>query len=328
MSEITLTASVRRNLLSLHSLNDELAAASHRAATKVRVATAIDDAENYYAAQTLGFQSKRLEYRLDGMSETSSMVKAADNGITNVKGFISQMKGVIDSALATTDSGDRREYGLQFNELITQVRDMVKDSHHDGVNLLYDNMTTTVQFSASYGISQLSVEGVNISAADGEADLNGELGSSSITKRRVITNTDGTKTAVTDSFALTFDNGGKGVIGIKSAGTSGDDWEIDWGSTDYQATLSALEASLEDMEDSLSAQASIFAADLSIISMREDFTQDHMAVLDEGSGALTLTDLDEDSALILSLQNYQSVAIQCLSMSSYSAQQALSVLMT
>lgn len=328
MPEVTLTASVRRNLLSLRSLNEQLGAASHRAATKVRVASAIDDAENYYAAQTLGFQSRRLEYRLDGMSETSSMVKAADNGITNIKGFISQMKGVIDSALATTNSGDRREYGLQFNELITQVRDMVKDSHHDGVNLLYNNTSTTVQFSASYGISQLSVEGVNISAAEGEADVNGELGSSSITKTRIIANTDGTKTAVTDSFALTFDNGGNGIIGIKSAGTSGDDWEIDWGSTDYQATLSALEASLEDMEDSLASQATIFAADLSIISMREDFTESHMKVLDEGAGSLTLTDLNEDSAMILSLQNYQSVATQCLSLSSYAAQQALSVLMT
>jgi len=326
MSEIHLTATVRSNLLSLQRLSTELSDTSERVASKVRVDSAIDDAENYYAAKTLTTMSEKMEYRLDGMSETSEVINSADNGITSIKAYITQMKGLIDDALATTDSDDRRDIGSQFNTLITQVRDMVQDSDYDGINLLYDNTATTVQFSASYNNSKLSVEGVNISAAAGGTDSAGELGSSSVTKSEIVTNTDGTTTVVTSSYALTFDNYGGGIVGIKSAGTSGDAWEIDWGSTDYDAILSDLEASLEDMEDSLSAQSTIFAADLAIISMREDFTESQTTILETGSDELTLADLNEDSARLLLLQTYQEVAVQCLSLSSYAAQQALSVL--
>jgi flagellin len=326
MSAIQLTASVRRNLISLQKMSSELSAATARVASNVRVASAIDDAENYYAAQTLSTESTKMTERLDGMSETSEVINSADNGITSVKGYITQMKGLIDDALATTSSSDRRELGKQFNVLITQIRNIAQDSDYNGINLLYNNDSTTVQFSASYNASKLSVEGVNISAAEGGSDASGEMGSSGVVYSQIATDASGNTFCATSTYALTFDNNGNNMVGIQSAGTSGDSWEIDWGSTNYQTTLSSLESSLETMTSSLNAHSKVLAADLSIITMREDFTNSHTTILDTGSDDLTLADLNEDSARILTIKTYQSMAVQCLSMSSYAAQQALSTL--
>jgi flagellin-like hook-associated protein FlgL len=300
---------------------------SSRTTSNKKVQKASDNPESYYAAKTLSYQADRLASRLDGMSETTNLIQMADTGISSVKSYLTQMKGLINNALANSDSTQRRDYGKQFNQLITQVRDVVDDSKYNGINLLYGNTETDVQFSSDYGISKLSVEGVNISAATGEVDASGELASSGVTSNVVVTNTDGTTTSVANSYALTYDNYGTGIIGVKSAGTNGDGWEIDWGSSNYATTLSDLEASIEKMTESLTSQSSVFGADLGVIAMREDFTNTQTTILNTGSDDLVLCDLNEESARMLALKNYQYFAIQCLSLSSTSAQQALSVIM-
>ena len=206
MAEISLTASVRSNLLSLKQASNQLEITTGRLSSGKSVASAIDNPTNYFAAQNYNDRADSLSGRLDGMSEATEQINAADNGITNIKSFLSQMKGVVNDALSNTDSEERRSLGEQFNELLLQMRDMANDSSYGGINLLYDNASTTVQFGEQIGDSTLTLQGFNISAASGQLDANGELGASSVV------GTNG------DAYALSVDIDGNDIVGIKSFG--------------------------------------------------------------------------------------------------------------
>ena len=61
----------------------------------------------------------------------------------------------------------------------------------------------------------------------------------------------------------------------------------------------------------------------SIITTREDFTENLINVLEEGADKLTLADMNEESANMLSLQTQQQLAINSLSLASQSSQSIL-----
>jgi len=180
MSSIALVSSVRSSLTALKSTSGQLETTTDRLSTGKKVASAIDNPTNYFAAENYIGRADALSSRLDSMSEATEMINAADNGITSIKAYLSQMKGIVNNALSNTDSDTRRSLGEQFNELIEQVRDVAKDSSYGGINLIYDNASTTVQFGENIGDSTLTLQGFNISAASGQLDSDGELGSSGV----------------------------------------------------------------------------------------------------------------------------------------------------
>lgn len=96
----------------------------------------------------------------------------------------------------------------------------------------------------------------------------------------------------------------------------------DWGSN------TAIDASLtqvEDAIDNLRNIASEFGNNYSVVQTREDFTDSLITVLEEGSDKLTLADMNEESANMLSLQTRQQLATNSLSLASQGAQSVLSL---
>ena len=339
MADVSLSAAIRSNLVSLKATSTQLEETTTRLATGKKVASAIDNPTNYFAAQNYTDRADALSGRLDGMSEATEQINAADNGITNIKAFLSQMKGVVNDALSNTDSEERRDLGEQFNELITQVRDMALDSSYGGINLLYDNASTTVQFSENIGESTLTLEGFNISAATGDADANGELGSSSVLASVASKASEGTSTTDPDyvasvasyfeSYAISVDMDSGDVVGIKSAGTdntSVSGHEIDWGSDEYQDDLTDVIGTIEAFEDTLKIQSSKLANNLAIITQREEYTTASINILEEGADNLTLADLNEEGANLLALQTAESLGVQSLSLASDQSANVLQLL--
>ena len=318
MSSISLNASVRSALSSLKSTAKDLTTTTDRLSTGKKVASAIDNPTNYFAAQNYNQRADALSGRLDSMGEATQMINAADNGITTAKSFLSQMSGIVNNALSNTDSDQRRQYGKQFNELVTQIRDAAKDSSYGGINLIYGNASQTVQFGQNIDDSNLKLQGFNISAASGEVDSNGEVGSSSVTG--------GTGTA----YALSIDLNGSDVVGIKSAFTqktgTAKDWELDWGGIGYQTDLTSLVSGIEKVSTTLQTQSSKLANNLAIITQRETYTNNTIDILNNGANDLTLANLNEEGANLLSLQTSQSLAVQALSLSSSSAANVLSII--
>ena len=69
--------------------------------------------------------------------------------------------------------------------------------------------------------------------------------------------------------------------------------------------------------------ASEFGNNYSIVQNREDFTENLINVLEEGSDKLVLADMIEESANMLALQTRQQVGVNSLSLASQAAQAVL-----
>jgi flagellin-like hook-associated protein FlgL len=314
---VNLTASVRSNLLTLKSTASTLQTTTERLSTGKKVASAIDNPTNYFAAQTYTSNATSLTTRLDSMSEATQQINAADNGITQITSYLSQMEGVVNNALSNTDSDKRVALGKQYNEMIVQIKSMASDSGYGGINLLSGNASSTIQFGVNSGDSTLKLQGFNISAASGDVS-NGEVGSSGVADSG-------------SAYALTVDANGSDIVGVKSAGsnhagTAGGNWEVNWGATDYQTTLNSTLTDIESFQSSLDTQSSQLANNLSIITTRETFTDKKINILNDGASNLTSADLNTEGANLLSLQTSQSLAVQSLSLSSSSASNVLTLI--
>jgi flagellin-like hook-associated protein FlgL len=313
MAEVSLNASIRSNLISLQNTSKLLESTTTRLATGKKVASAVDNPTNFFAAQNYNDRATGLSSRLDGMSEAVQQISAADNGITNIRGFLSQMKGVVNDALSNTDEDQRNALGKQFNELIVQIRDMAKDSSYGGINLLKGSAESTVEFNEKIGESTLKVQGFNIQASTVAVGADGELAASSTT-------------AEFTGYALTFDIKDDDVVGIQSAGTGGAANEINWGSTGYIDDLADVVGQIESMETTLKTQSSTMANNLAVITQRQDFTNQAINILTEGADNLTLADLNEEGANLLALQTSSSLGVQSLSLASQQSQNVLRII--
>jgi len=330
MSEISLSSNIRNSLTSLNSTSKLLSQTTDRLSTGKKVASAVDNPTNYFAALNYNEQANALNSRLDGMSEATEMINSADNGITNIKAYLSQMKGVVNDALSNTDSDERKELGKQFNELIVQIRDMAKDSSYGGINLINGNASSTVEFGESVGDSTLTLQGFNITAGTGSVNaVNGEL---DVAGGYISANgnTAAAGAAHATAYALMLDLNGKQAVGIQSYGTSPNSYEVNWGDNDTYndktTGLSKVVKQIEDMESSLKTQSSKLANNLAIITQRQDFTQQKINILTEGADKLTLADLNEEGANLLSLQTSQSLGVRSLSLASQQTSGVLSIL--
>lgn len=292
----------------------------------MRVRSSLDNPGSYFASASYNDRADMLTVRLDGMSEAVQSIKIADDGITSISNYIEQIKGVISDALSTTDADNRRALGEQFNEMLVQVSSIAKDSSYSGINLLAGNDYMDVHFSERIGNSTLRVGGVNIQSGSKELGSNGELDASAVTYGEVVSDEFGVTSYVVSSYALTFDNWGDSVAGIKSAGESGDDWEIDWGSDDYQDQLTVLTKQVEKLQSSLKAMSSIYATDLSVITARQDFTTKMKTILKDGATALVGADLNEEAAKVTSLKTTVSLGVEALALSSQKSQIALQLI--
>ena len=144
MSEISLTASMRSNLLSLQNTASLMDQTQERLSTGKKVNSAIDNPSSYYTAQSLTNRASDLSGLLDSMGQAISTIKAADEGIEAITSFVEQAKAVANSALETKDAVERDKYMSQYNKIRDQIDQLAKDSGYKGVNLINgDSLTVT-----------------------------------------------------------------------------------------------------------------------------------------------------------------------------------------
>ncbi len=157
MSEISLTASMRSNLLSLQNTQSLMDTTQERLSTGKKVNSAIDNPSSYYTAQSLNNRASDLSALLDSMGQAIQTIKAADEGIEAITTFAQQAKAVAQSALDSTDDAERDSYMKQFNAILDQIDGVAKDSGYKGVNLL-NGGSLSVKFNEK-GESKLDITG-------------------------------------------------------------------------------------------------------------------------------------------------------------------------
>ena len=170
MSNISLTASMRSNLLSLQNTQKLMDQTQERLSTGNKVNSAIDNPSSYYTAQALNNRASDLSALLDSMGQAIQTIKAADEGIKAITEFAEQAKAVAQSASDTSDTAERANYQAQFNAILGQINAVAKDSGYKGVNLLNGD-SLTVKFSENDG-SSLNITGETATTTGGLAVAN------------------------------------------------------------------------------------------------------------------------------------------------------------
>ena len=310
MSDISLTASMRSNLLSLQNTQSLMDTTQERLSTGKKVNSAIDNPSSYYTAQSLNNRASDLSSLLDSMGQAIQTIKAADEGIEAITSFAQQAKAVAQSALDSSDATERENYMKQFNDILGQIDGIAKDSGYKGVNLL-NGGNLTVKFNED-GTSDLKIAGKTATADGLGINAGADWAKDLATK----------KTAV-DTAQAEYDKAAEGDKADKKTALETAQKAYD---TAMTAATAAIETSVTEVDKAVStlrSMASEFGNNYSIVQSREDFTENLINVLTEGADKLTLADMNEESANMLALQTRQQLAINSLSLASQAAQSVL-----
>ena len=182
MADISLTASMRSNLLSLQQTQSLMDTTQERLSTGKKVNSAIDNPSSYYTAQSLTNRASDLSSLLDSMGQAVQTIQAANEGIEAITEFASQAKAIANSANDTSDVDSVENYMKQFDEILKQIDGIAKDSGYKGVNLLEKDQELKVVFNEDSSSSltvksdDASAEGLGLNAATGAWTAEAEKG--------------------------------------------------------------------------------------------------------------------------------------------------------
>ena len=282
-SDITLSAGMRSNLLSLQNINKLMDRTQERLSTGLKVNSAIDNPSSYYTAQSLNNRANDLESLLDSMGQAVQTIQAANEGIESITSFLEQAKSVANQIMEKK-SADLTAVVTsevtQYNSIMEQITTLAGDASYKGINLLKTGGALTVTFNEGR-TSSLTVTGFDASA---EGLLSG--------------------TAV-----------GTTTANILTAETVDDKYTT--------AEITTLISGIDGAISTLRSRASELGNAYSILETRQNFTENLVNVLTQGADNLTLADMNEESANMLALQTQQSLAINSLSLASQAAQSVL-----
>ena len=152
MSDISLTASMRTNLLSLQDTQSLMDRTQERLSTGLKVNSAIDNASSYYTAQSLNNRASDLNSLLDSMGQGIQTIKAANEGIEAITKFVEQAKASANSARDEAIKVNRVESEIVVDKeiaanstLIFEVTDKENQTTQKTVNLAQDDTAEAAQ---------------------------------------------------------------------------------------------------------------------------------------------------------------------------------------
>ncbi len=213
MADISLTASMRSNLLSLQQTQDLMDMTQERLSTGKKVNSAIDNPSSYYTAQSLTNRASDLNALLDSMGQGIQTIQAANEGIEAITDFVQQAKALANTARdnatvkGTTSSGtytaadDRQditvkidgvadqdiEVTLEDTDTLEQAATKIAAALNDGTNGVKDAEDTVIGgFTATIENGQIKISNskgivANVSGTISGITFNGEIGNSTRT---------------------------------------------------------------------------------------------------------------------------------------------------
>jgi flagellin len=102
-SQITLTAGVRQNLLSLQQTADLLNTTQNRLATGKKVNSAFDNPSAYFTSQSLSNRASDLSTLLDQIGQATQTLNAANTGLTSLTGLLQQALSIAKQAQSAAE---------------------------------------------------------------------------------------------------------------------------------------------------------------------------------------------------------------------------------
>jgi flagellin len=284
-ANVTLGSAIRTNLLSLQNTGNLVDRTNSRLSTGLKVSSAIDDAVSYFQAKSLSDRAGDLAGRKDSIDQGISTLKTALNTIESVEKILNQMKGLVLSAKSSTAT-EREDLATQFNTLAGQLNQLANDASYQGLNMV--NATSSklsVQFSDKTAAT-LEVDGVDIRTSELKGLTSIDAG-----------------TAAASALA--------GEV---------------WGN--ISNSVSKFDDVIQKMDSAITgirSNAKSIGANVALLQTRLEFTKSYVNTLTEGADKLTLADLNEEGANLVSLQTRQQLGIQALAFAGQQEQGVLSL---
>jgi flagellin len=118
LSNITLSSSVRQNLLSLQDTANLLSTTQTRLATGKKVNSALDNPTNFFTASGLDARASDIGNLLDSIGNGVQVLQAANTGITSLSKLVDTAKSIANQALQQS-SGYSTKANLEFTGAAT-----------------------------------------------------------------------------------------------------------------------------------------------------------------------------------------------------------------
>jgi flagellin len=159
MADVTLSAVTQRSLFDTQRLSALQQISQERLSTGLRVNRPTDNAQSFFAAQSLTNRASSLFEAKDRANQAVSALGAAQSGINAINRLADLAEAVALSARGGT-TAEREAAAQQFDEIRSQINNLANDVSFGGVSLISSVPNTLdVSFSDNSG-SSLSIVGV------------------------------------------------------------------------------------------------------------------------------------------------------------------------
>ena len=242
LSNITLSAAVRQNLLSLQDTASLLSTTQERLATGKKVNSALDNPTNFFTAAGLDSRASDISNLLDSIGNGVQVLQAANTGITSLSSLVDTAKSIANQVLQqplgySTKANISSSAPAGAGALATVGT--VSDLTAGGTNSL---TTSAFTFKTSTGSVTLTASTtVNSTNFNSISTLNSELAANNIQLTASL-NTNGSIT-----FTSSNNSAGQVITKTGAAPTSADAVDVSvTGGTTTATTLSAVTAATAD----------------------------------------------------------------------------------
>ena len=371
MADISLTASMRSNLLSLQNTQSLMDMTQERLSTGKKVNSAIDNPSSYYMSRSLTNRAGDLEALLDSMGQGIQTIKAANEGIESITSFVEQAKAIANTARDTTVSTQVEATGT-FTPLVeddtvavkigdktythtveaggaNDIDTLVTALNDDDTSGLKDALTAANLEFANDGNDNLIIKAKDASApvkktvitlSGGGLEMSGTMNPNArdtyveqfntileqINQLASDASYKGVNLLKEDDLKVVFNEDRSSFLEVKGDNATATGLELtkqtNWDTnTAVDQVITSVDAAISKLRD----MATKFGNNYSIVQTRQDFTENLVNVLEEGSDNLILADMNEESANMLALQTRQQLGTNSLSLASQAAQSVLSL---
>jgi flagellin len=202
MSNITLSAGIRQNLLSLQNTAANLTTTQEALATGKKINTAFDNPTSYFTSQSLNNRANDLSALLDQIGQGQQTLDAANNGLTSLTSLLEQALSTAQQAQQTTPTAPAATTGTVALTTVNTAGNLL-------VNVGASTYTVAITASESVSSIEAQINGTSGLGSSGAVtasdDGSGHLvltGNTNTTAFTVVANAESAALGVTTSATV------------------------------------------------------------------------------------------------------------------------------
>ncbi len=325
MTAITLSASQRRNLLSLQDTQVLADRTNIRLATGKRVNNVSDDAVSFFRSRALVQRAEDFSIRQDNITQGIETINATLTAVDAIDSLLKQLRGITEATRSQLRT-ERIASTSQFREIFRQISLVINDASYQGLNLLNSTANKLVVFFGTKSASTLTVRGLSLNAyskVDGNNSYVTSFNSNHLFTQFIAFKGNANGSDITVQFSRIFTSVAKAANGAQIGGFGfsniGDN---NSNVNDIDRTITRLDSAITRLR----AHAAIFGSNASILTTRQTFTKNYINTLRTGADSLVLADLNEEAASSVVLQTRQQLGINALKLSGNQTQAIVSLI--